>query len=147
MFRNRYKERDLLKAVPYKGIYEVFETLVDHGIKPAIATYKRQDYATEILVHFGFHRYTDIMYGADHENRMKKNDIIRKALHDAGVTNPIDAVMVGDSDNDAIGAELLGVKFIGVTYGFGFNTEADVERFPHIGVAQTTEEISRLIID
>lgn len=146
VFRNRYKEADLLKAVPYDGIYDVFERLTDCGIKPAIATYKRQDYAREILVHFGFHRYTDIMYGADHENRLKKNDIIRNAIRDAGVTAPEEAVMIGDSDNDAVGARLLGVNFIGVTYGFGFHTAADVEKFPNIGAARTTEEISRIIL-
>lgn len=146
VFRNRYKEADLLKAVPYDGIYEVFERLTGSGIKPAIATYKRQDYAREILVHFGFDRYTDIMYGADHENRLKKNDIIRNALRDAGVTAPEEAVMVGDSDNDAMGARLLGVNFIGVTYGFGFHTAADVDAFPNMGAAGTTEEIARLII-
>lgn len=146
VFRNRYKEADLLKAVPYDGIYDVFELLIDKGIKPAIATYKRQDYATEILVHFGFNKYTDIMYGADHENKLKKNDIIRRAISDAGVTAPEEVVMVGDSDNDAIGAKLLEVKFIGVTYGFGFRTAADVEKYPNIGVACTPNEISRVII-
>ena len=137
----------MLKAVPYDGIYDVFERLADSGIKPAIATYKRQDYATEILVHFGFDKYTDIMYGADHENKLKKNDIIRNAIRDAGVTAPEEAVMVGDSDNDAIGAKLLGVNFIGVTYGFGFHTAADVEKFPNIGAARTTDEILRLIVE
>lgn len=146
VFRNRYKEADLLRAVPYDGIYDVFEKLHGGGIKPAIATYKRQDYATEILVHFGFDRYTDIMYGADHENRLKKSDIIRNAICDAGVSTPEEAVMVGDSDNDATGAKLLGVKFIGVTYGFGFHSAADVEKFPNIGAAQTTNEITHLIV-
>lgn len=147
VFRSRYREADLFKAVPYEGIYDVFERLVENGIKPAIATYKRQDYATEILVHFGFDRYTDIMYGADHENRLKKNDIILRAIRDAGVVNPLEAVMVGDSDNDAVGAQLLGVKFIGVTYGFGFHTLSDVQRFPHIGSARETAEIARLILE
>lgn len=146
VFRKRYKETDLLKAVPYAGIYDVFERLIDNGIKPAVATYKRQDYAAEILVHFGFDKYTDIMYGADHENKLKKSDIIRNAIYDAGVMNPAEAVMIGDTDNDALGAKLLDMKFIGVTYGFGFQTTADVEKFPNIGAARTADEISRLII-
>lgn len=146
VFRKRYKETDLLKAVPYDGIYDVFERLIDNGIKPAVATYKRQDYATEILVHFGFDKYTNIMYGADHENKLKKSDIIRNAIYDAGVMNPAEAVMIGDTDNDALGAKLLDMKFIGVTYGFGFHTTADVEKFPNIGAARTADEISRLII-
>lgn len=31
--------------------------------------------------------------------------------------------MIGDSENDFIGANEAGIDFIGVTYGFGYNTE------------------------
>lgn len=146
VFRDRYKNVDLLKAIPYKGIYDVFQALVSHGIKPAIATYKRQDYAEMILTHFGFDKYTEIMYGADHENKLKKKDIIEKALIDAGAVNFMDAVMVGDSDNDAAGAEGIGTNFIGVTYGFGFKTSKDVNRFRNMGSAADTDELRRLLI-
>ena len=146
VFRDRYKDVDLLKAVPYPGIYDVFQTLNDHGIQPVIATYKRQDYATMILEHFHFNDYTDIMFGADHENKLKKKDIIEMALHEAGISDPADSVMVGDSDNDAIGADAIGSDFIGVTYGFGFKSREDVIKFPAIGVAKTTAEITKIIL-
>lgn len=146
VFRNQYKDVDLLKAKPYEGIYDVFQALLEMGIKPTIATYKRQDYATTILTHFGFDKYTDIMYGADHENKLKKKDIIEKALIDAGVRNYQYAVMIGDSDNDAIGAEGIGTKFIGVTYGFGFKNAEDVNRFQNIGAAKNTKELKNLLI-
>lgn len=145
-FRNRYKDVDLLKAVPYEGIYDVFQVLTECGITTAVATYKRQDYAVELLRHFNFNRYTNLMYGADHENKLKKSDIIRKAIFDAGVEKFHEVVMIGDSDNDALGAEMLGIKFIGVTYGFGFRTKEDIEQFPNIGTARDTKEISNLII-
>ena len=54
--------------------------------------------------------------------------------------------MVGDSDNDAIGAESIGVEFIGVTYGFGFKNANDVNKFKNIGVANTCQEVASLII-
>lgn len=146
VFRNQYKDVDLLKAVPYEGIYEVFAELNAHNIKPVIATYKRQDYATTILKHFGFDKYTDIMYGADHENKLKKKDIIEMALRDAGFSNYSEAVMIGDSDNDAIGAADIGAKFIGVTYGFGFHKDADVKRYPNVGIARNTFELKELLI-
>lgn len=151
IFRNQYKDVDLLKAKPYEGIYEVFEALLENGIKPAIATYKRQDYATMILKNFGFDKYTDIMYGADHENKLKKRDIIEMALKDAGAVQDEnglypDAVMIGDSDNDAIGADGIGTKFIGVTFGFGFKTAEDVYQFPAVGVAKDTAELKTLLI-
>lgn len=145
-FRNQYKDVDLLKAVPYDGIFEVFEKLLAAGIKPAIATYKRQDYATRIMEHFGFDKYTDIIYGADHENKLKKRDIIELALKDSGVTDFSRAVMIGDSDNDAIGAEGIGTEFIGVTYGFGFKSKEDIDKFTNIGSADTTKELITLLV-
>lgn len=140
-FRNRYKGHELLKAVPYEGIYNVFEALQNKGVTIAVATYKRQDYAVELLEHFHFDRYTDIMYGADNFNKLKKKDIILKCMDSANVPDCSRAVMVGDSDNDAVGAGALGMDFIGVTYGFGFRTESDVMAYPSIGHAGTPLDI------
>lgn len=145
-FRNQYKDNDLLKAVPYDGIYKVFDALIAEGIKPAIATYKRQDYATIIMNYFGFNKYTDIIYGADHENKLKKRDIIEIALKDCGCFDYSQAVMIGDSDNDAIGAAAIGTKFVGVTYGFGFKSKEDVGKYANIGIAATTDEIIPYLI-
>lgn len=141
VFRNRYKEFDLLKAKPYEGIYDLLEQLVVKGKKIAVATYKRQDYATELLKKFGFDQYTEILYGADHENKLKKSDIIRKCLDDTETSDYRKAVMIGDSDNDAIGANQIGISFIGVTYGFGFETSKDVMKFPNVGCAKKPIEI------
>lgn len=141
VFRNRYKDVDLLKAKPYDGIYEAMDSLVKKDVKIAVATYKRQDYAERILRHFGFDRYTDIMYGADHENKLKKRDIIEKCIRDSGISDYSSAVMIGDSDNDAIGARDIGVSFIAVTYGFGFDNAADAMEFPNVGIAETPAEI------
>lgn len=144
-FRNQYKNVDLLKAKPYDAIYNVMDILVKNDVKIAVATYKRQDYATEILTHFGFNKYTKILYGADHYNKLKKKDIIKMCIDDSGIVNYKDVVMVGDSDNDAIGAENIGVSFIGVTYGFGFKNEEDVKKFHNVGVANTTEQILEFV--
>lgn len=145
VFRNRYKTEDLLKAKPYEGIYDVFQRLLDIGVKPAIATYKRQDYATTILDYFGFSQYTNIICGADHENKLKKKDIIKNVLISSGVNNYRHAVMIGDSDNDAIGAQEIGIDFIGVTYGFGFKDILDVKKFPNVGSACNTKELIGLL--
>ncbi|MBD5483072.1 MAG: HAD hydrolase-like protein [Lachnospiraceae bacterium] len=141
-FRDRYKGDDLFRAVPYDGIFEVFDELKRRGIPIAVATYKREDYAKRIMHHFGFDRYTDIIYGADHENRLKKADIIRKCLTSAGVASPADAVMVGDSDNDAVGAQNIGLKFLGVTYGFGFRKKEEILCYEHaVGCAASSAEL------
>ncbi len=145
VFRNRYSTVDLLKAAPYEGIYQVFETLRQRGIRSAIATYKREDYALTLLKHFGFDRYTDIMYGADHENKLKKRDIIEKCIVDSGVTDKKRVVMVGDTHHDALGAQQVGVDFIGVTFGFGFHSESDLKDLKAVGCAHRALDILRYI--
>ena len=54
-------------------------------------------------------------------------------------------VMVGDSDNDAIGADAIGVDFIGVTYGFGFHTTKDVDRFKNVACVQEPKELIKYL--
>lgn len=144
-FREHYKAEDLLKARPYKGIYEMMDILRRKNIKIAVATYKRQDYAIKILEHFGFNKYSNILYGSDIEGKLTKKDIIQKCMDDFKVTDYSRAVMVGDSDNDAIGAYSLGMDFIGVTYGFGFKTKVSVDKFANIGTACSPMEIIKFL--
>jgi phosphoglycolate phosphatase len=142
IFRAMYKEDGyLLKAIAYEGIIEVMEALLKQGVKVAVATYKRHDYAVKICNHFGFNNYSNIIYGADNENKLKKLDIIELCLKDLGAKDYRRAVMIGDSSFDAIGAEQIGTDFIGVTYGFDFKTKEDVDQFPNIGTAYTPMEI------
>lgn len=145
-FRDRYKDIDLLKAVPYNGIYEAFDALRENGIKTAVATYKREDYAITLLKKFSFDRYTDIIFGGDHENKLKKSDIIEKCIATSKVTDKRRVVMIGDTLNDAVGAEKIGVDFIAVTYGFGFKSEADLNNTSYVGCADTPMGVLDFIV-
>ena len=55
--------------------------------------------------------------------------------------------MIGDSDNDAIGADSLGIPFLAVNYGFDFRTKADVDKYPNIGMAQSPAEILKFFVE
>ena len=146
IFRNFYKEDAcLLKAKPYEGIYQVCERLLHAGIQIGAATYKRQDYAEKILRYFRFDAYMEHIYGADHENRLKKVDIIRLCLEQMGCRDRSRAVMVGDSDNDAIGAGEVGIDFIGVTYGFGFCSREEVDAYVNVGCADMPLKLLELL--
>lgn len=143
IFRNRYKNYELLKAVPYDGVYGLIEELVAHKVQIAVATYKRQDYAVEILKYFGFDKYCKVIYGADHENKLKKIDIIRKCLDGLGVNDYKQAVMIGDSSHDLVGAQQLGIDFLGVTYGFEFKSGTDIMQYGASGYADTPKDLLR----
>ncbi|MCR5687981.1 MAG: HAD hydrolase-like protein [Lachnospiraceae bacterium] len=140
-FRDRYKEGDVLLAKPYDGIFEAIDAMSSAGIKTAVATYKRQDYADSLLGHFGFDKACDAICGSDFEGKLTKKDIIINAMEKLGITDRQRAVMVGDSDNDAVGAAEIGMPFIGVTYGFGFADEKAVKAFRCIGAAASCGEI------
>ncbi|MDE7305805.1 MAG: HAD hydrolase-like protein, partial [Clostridia bacterium] len=144
-FRYRYSAEDLLKAKAYEGIYKVFEELRKKSVKTAIATYKRHDYAVNIMRSFKFDKYSDIIFGADNDNKLKKKDIIEKCISVSGVTDRRKVVMIGDSDNDAIGAEQLGIDFVAVTYGFGFHVKEDCNAYANVGIAEKPVDILELI--
>lgn len=148
VFRADYSCNNLLKAKPYNGIYELFDRLYRIGIKIAVATYKREDYAVKLLKSFGFNRYTDIIYGGDHENELKKKDIIVKCIKAAGIRDNADVIMVGDTLHDALAAMDIKLDFIAVTYGFGFDSKTIYENKvgKYIGHAETPIDIFKLII-
>lgn len=141
LFRDRYKEHDLLKAVPYDGICGVMNYLRENNVKQAIATNKRQDYATQICVHFGFDQYCCPIYGTDRDGRLTKDKLIQACLEWWKETDPAitasQIVMIGDTIGDKEAAEKAAVGFIGVNYGFGFQ---DVD-----GYAFTPNELRGLL--
>lgn len=144
-FRDVYKAGDLLLARPYDGIFDTIRVLGENGVKCGVATYKRQDYAEKILIHFGFDRVCDVMCGSDPEGKLTKKDIIENAAAKLSGEKSR-AVMVGDSDNDAAGAKEAGIDFIGVTYGFGFASDSDIAPYPYIGCADGPSGILRYVI-
>lgn len=145
VFRNQYKDYDLLKAKPYDGIYELLEEINKRTMVSAIATYKREDYALTLLKHYRFDKYMNIMHGGDHENKLKKHDIIKICIDEAGIDNFDRVVMIGDTVHDAVGAENMGVDFIGVTYGFGFNSQQEIDGVKSVGFCDKPLDILNII--
>lgn len=144
IFREYYKSTALLQAVPYDDILKLCRTLADDGLKLAVATYKREDYALNLLRHFHFDKYCVSMHGADGENKLKKKDIVLLCM-DELKAEPEETVLAGDTDHDATGAEEAGVLFIGVTYGFGFKSREDLKLFANIGAADNPAEIAEIV--
>lgn len=140
-FRERYKTADLLKAKPYEGIYDLFQLLVSKNIIVAIATYKREDYALQLLKHFKFDAYTDIIYGGDNLNKLKKKDIIAKCLMRVENIANDEVLVIGDSKSDGIGAYENACDFCCVTYGFGIKKNEDLSGLQNVKRVNSVKEI------
>ncbi len=145
IFRNHYGIEDIYIASVYDGLIEILNELKSKGYKLGVATYKREDQAKKLLQKFDLVEKFDVIHGSDKEGKLTKADVVNNCILDLNVI-PKEAVLVGDSDNDAIGAKQAGLKFIGVTYGFGFKSKDDVDSFDNIGVAETCQEIIKYII-
>lgn len=144
IFRDYYKSQALFKATPYSGIIDLLQSIKDKDIKIGVATYKREDYAIDLLKHFGIAYYCDIIHGADNENKLTKADIIDLCISELGESKG-NVVLVGDTDHDAKGAQDAGVAFIAVTWGFGYNKQSTCSKYPYIDMIETPQDFSFLL--
>lgn len=143
-FRLKYSmDKYLFNASVYPGILTALEMLRKEGIRMAIATYKREDYARRIVEHFGLMEYCDICYGADTDNKLTKADIIQKAVDYFDEILLENVVMIGDTEHDLKGAEALGLNFIGVSFGYGF--EQGMHQMGKYWIAANVDEMMRLL--
>lgn len=145
VFRSHYGGDDLLKASVYEGLPELLSYLRSQNIKIGVATYKREDMAKRVLEHCGIASYFDAICGSDVAGNLTKADVVRNCMHALNADEPDKAVMIGDSDNDAIGAKAIGLSFVGVTYGFGFKSPEDVAAFENCGCAATVPELQEIL--
>ncbi len=145
VFRKYYSGGDMYKAAVYGGITELLEGLGGAGIRSAVATLKYEPAAKDLLDKFGIDRYTCSICGADSEGKLKKSDIIKRCVADAGITDLTKVVLVGDTVNDANGASNAGIDFLAVTYGYGFKNKDDLNGIANIGCAASPYEILHIL--
>lgn len=143
-FREEYGKGDVFLADRYEGMDDCLSVL-NTRYALAVATYKREDHAAQLLEKFGMASYFKSICGSDAAATMTKNQIIEKAIAQQGAS-PANCIMIGDSNNDAESAALLGIPFIGVTYGYGFKSEADVAQFSHVACVKNPTELKNFII-
>ena len=77
------------------------------------------------------------------ESRSEKNEIIDYALDSLGVSDRAGVLMVGDRDNDVLGAEKAGVDCCGVLWGYGSREELTSAGAK--ALAETPGELGRVI--
>ncbi|MBQ1281575.1 MAG: HAD-IA family hydrolase [Oscillospiraceae bacterium] len=106
---------------PYEGIAEFLGGLKSAGKRLIVATSKPEVFARRILDHFDLSQYFFAVCGAplDERKGAEKIKIIRKALAFCEDT----PIMVGDRKHDIEAAHALGLRAIGVLYGYGSREE------------------------
>ncbi len=123
-YREYFSEKGIFENRVYDGIPAVLESLKSKNYTLIVATSKPEVYAGRILEHFDIAEYFDITAGSTlTEERNSKSKVLEYAFKTANITDKSKAVLIGDRKHDIIGAHELGIKCIGVLYGYGTKDE------------------------
>ena len=144
-YRERFSSVGLFENTVYPGIPELLCQLKEHGAQVAVATGKPTVFSERILEHFQLRQWVDYVSGISlDKDPMDKKETILRALSALNVMDKNQAVMVGDRNQDAYGAQLAGIDFIGVLYGYGDRPELEAEGTSVF--AETVPDLQRLLL-
>ena len=138
VYRERYIPIGLFENYPYPGIEVLLQKLRDQGNRLFVATSKPEWMANAVLDRFQLSQYFEIIAGSTMDgSREEKADVIAYLL--AQINDQQEAVMVGDTAFDVIGAAAHKIPTIGV--GWGYGAPEDLLSAGAVAVANTTEEL------
>lgn len=145
VFRERYSTVGLFENSVYDGVEEALAALRNAGFCLAVATCKLECYSVRIMDKFGLTGYFGVIGGADASvGRITKAQVIEDVLARAGVTDRSQVLMIGDRNNDVLGAHQAGIKCLGALWGYGSRKEleeAGADRF-----AETPRTLADMIL-
>ena len=142
IYRSRYIPIGKFENTPYPGIYDLLARLKAEGHTLYVATSKPEQMSMDILNKFELTPYFDLLAGATLDgSRDHKADVIAYLLQQTG--SDLEAIMVGDTVYDVVGAAAHGIPTVGVSWGYG--SVAEMEEAGACGIAHTMDELHDLL--
>ncbi len=142
LYRTFYNEKGMFMMHAYPGMKELLYALKAMGVKTAVATNKMEELAVRCIHYLKMDDCFDVIKGPQVDGGITKAEVIREALMSLGVGKD-EALMVGDTSNDEIGAEKAGVAFSAVRWGFGFSTSNP----KNLELVEDPSEILKMVIE
>ena len=137
-------DKGIFENAVFDGAAEMLADLRAAGHTILLATSKPEVYAKQILEHFELSQYFDHICGATLDgSRSLKADVVTYALQTGGITDPTEAVMIGDRHHDIEGGIKNGLETVGVLFGYGSREELAEAGAHHI--VATMEELHALL--
>ena len=131
------------RAAP--GMAEVMGRLKEVGRVLALASSKPENLCVSICARFGFTPHLTALVGSPPHGDWEKEDVVREAMRQLGVTDPSQALMVGDRKFDVLGARACGLDCAGVEF-FGYAPPGELEEAGAVAVVKTPEELEAFIL-
>lgn len=119
-FREYYFDKGVMEYDFFEELKPTFAKLREMGCKLAVATSKLEKGAFIILEDADLTNEFDFICGSTQdESRSSKDQVITHVLEHFGIADKSEVLMVGDRDNDIVGAHKNGIKCCGFLSGFG----------------------------
>lgn len=132
----------MFENIPYPGIEALLDRLQKDGHRLSVATSKPEHMAVAILEHFHLAHFFEHICGSLQDGiRDSKSAVLSYLLEKIGSAG--DAIMVGDTVYDVVGAAALGIPTIAVSWGYG-----DCQQMLDsgaVGIAETTDGLYALL--
>lgn len=123
LFRERYAVKGVNELSIYNGVAETLKKLYESGFKLYIVTSKPEKFVIEICKKNHIYEYfTDITGVKTEGNSLSKSSRMKLLMEKHGLTSE-NSIMVGDRPEDVNAASSNNIVCIGVTYGFGKETD------------------------
>ena len=124
-FRQHYGESGLLGSEPYPGIGNSLREMRQGGLRIYLATSKRAVFARRILEHLELAAYFDGIHGSVPGGELDhKPELLAHILSEHDIS-PTRSVMVGDRRYDISGGHAVGMRGLGVLWGYGTRDELE----------------------
>ncbi len=143
LHHERLYRLDECSARPYPHAAELLGRLHGAGLKLAVVTNKKYDFAVDLLARSGLSAWIDVIVGGDSCARGKPDpQPLHFACHAVHV-DPSRALMVGDSLTDVLAARAAGMPVVCVPHGY--NEGRDPLTLPCDAFIDTLGELPGLI--
>ena len=126
LFLERYSDHPCEKTRIYPGVVSVLDQLSSSGKKMAICTNKPLKTTVPVLAALDLEKYFQVVLCGDQVKRQKPDKFHLQLTLDQLNTSAKSSVLVGDSDNDILGARNAGIKSIAVSYGYSCHPVAQL---------------------
>jgi phosphoglycolate phosphatase len=143
-YRQHYGESGLFGSEPYPGIGGSLRAMRAAGLRIYLATSKREVFARRILHHLEFATYFDGIHGSvpggalDHKPELLAHIVSQHDLL------PSHSLMVGDRRYDIFGAHAVGMRGLGVLWGYG--TRDELETAGANQLVESAADLARTVV-
>lgn len=140
-YRERYQPIGIYECNLYPGVEQCIRELKNKGYLIGMASSKPEVSCRKILEHFNIIDLFDDVVGATFDGKIDtKEEVLNEVMRRWKHIDKNDMCLIGDTLFDVEGANQVGIKTVGVSFGFG-----DISEMKEAGVVTICDSMDEVI--